>query len=301
MNSTQKAGLVSAALTVAAALIVPAQAADLGGSIKDGYAAPLPVVHSSAGPCYFRADVGGSVSRDPDVKWPVSNEVFDRDRDGDGIIGSDEVHYVYEGDKVSNVEMENTWLADVGIGCGSGSRGLRGEAAFTFRGDRKIDGEPLIYRGTIIGDPVGTPNPDVDDPLHTNVQSYSLMFNGYYDLGNYGGFVPYVGAGVGVAYNIVDDVSFTQNPNLVNVIEGDKTLAFAWSVMAGVGYQISDRAILDFGYRYIDLGDATSGKVDSAHFVNPPVKIDDLGNHEFKVGLRYHFGGDRTAHYEPLK
>ncbi|MDX2259103.1 MAG: outer membrane beta-barrel protein [Hyphomicrobiaceae bacterium] len=284
MISMHKAGLVSAALTVAAALGTPAIAADLGGSIKDGYVAPMRPV--SAGPCYFRADVGGSVSRDPDVSWPVTNHIYQ----GDHIVD------IYEGDEVTGVEMENTWLADVGLGCGSGSRGLRGEAVFTFRGDRKIDGEPPIYNG-----PPGNP-PITDDPLHTNVQSYSLMFNAYYDLGNWRGFVPYVGAGVGVAYNIVDSVYFTENPYLVNTIEGDKTLSFAWSVMTGVGYQISERAILDVGYRYIDLGEAQSGRVDDAYFINPAVKIDDLGAHEFKIGLRYHFGARDSHHdYAPMK
>ncbi len=301
MTIVTKAGLAAATLAVAA-LITPAGAADLGGSIKDGYAAPLPVVHGGgAGPCYFRADVGGSVSRDPDTKWPVYNERFDGDNNNNNTVDSHEVWYEFAGDDVRNVEMENTWLVDVGAGCGSGSRGLRGEATFTFRGDRKLDGEPNFYEGSIVGEPVGTPREVLDDPLHTNVKSYALMFNAFYDMGNFGGFVPYVGAGVGAAYHMVDEVSFTGNPNLINRIEGDKTLSFAWAAMAGVGYQISDRAIIDLGYRYIDMGDAESGRVDSAGFVNPAVKIHDIAAHEFKVGLRYHFGGDRAAVYEPLK
>ncbi len=61
--------------------------------------------------------------------------------------------------------------------------------------------------------------------------------------------------------------------------------------MAGIGWQVTDRAVLDIGYRYMDYGKAQSGKVDSAGFVNPVVRIDDMTAHEFKVGLRYHFGG----------
>lgn len=303
MTNTLKTGLATAAIAIAAAIASPVQAADLRGSLKDGYIAPLRQVHTggAAGPCYVRADVGGSVSRDPDVKWSVFNEVFDTDRDLDGVIDSDEVNYVFTGDEVANEQMGNTWLAEFGAGCGSGSRGLRADVTFQFRGDRKIDGIPPIYRGTIVGQPVGTPNPDVDDPIHTSVKSHSLMFNAYYDMGQFYGFVPYVGAGVGAAYHIVDEVYFTENPNLINRIEGNRDLSFAWSVMAGAGYQISERAILDIGYRYIDLGKATSGRVDSANFVNPEVKIDNLAAHEFKVGIRYHFGSSGCCEYAALK
>jgi opacity protein-like surface antigen len=61
--------------------------------------------------------------------------------------------------------------------------------------------------------------------------------------------------------------------------------------MAGVGYQITDRMTVDFGYRYLDMGKAESGTIDSAGFTNPRVRIDDLAAHEFKVGIRYSFGG----------
>jgi opacity protein-like surface antigen len=300
MTNVYKSGLASAAVALAAVFSTPAMAADLGGSLKDGYVAPLPQVHAAAaGPCYFRADVGASISRDPDMDWQVFNEVFvDQTGAADDdptTVGAHEVNYVNAGSQVQEVSMDNTWLAEVGAGCGSGSRGFRGEVTFGFRGKQDVWGVPPIYQGTIIGQPEGTPNPDVDDPIHTSIKSYTLMVNGFYDLGQYSGFVPYVGAGVGAAYHMVDEVYFTDNPNLINRIEGDKELSFAWSLMAGVAYQVSDRAILDFGYRYIDMGKANSGRVDSAGFVNPRVDLDNIAAHEFKLGLRYHLGSSRSS------
>ena len=172
---------------------------------------------------------------------------------------------------------------------------------FGYRGDRKLDGEPEFYAGTIIGQPDGTVPEVYGDPLHTSIQTYTLMLNAYKDFGNFGGFVPYVGAGIGVAYHDVDEVYFTENPNLTNRIAGNGDLSFAWALMAGVGYQISERAILDLGYRYIDMGSAESGRVDTAGFVNPAVKIDDIDAHEFKIGLRYHFGQSDCCAYEAMK
>jgi opacity protein-like surface antigen len=62
--------------------------------------------------------------------------------------------------------------------------------------------------------------------------------------------------------------------------------------LAGAGFQLSERVILDLGYRFIDMGKAQSGTSDSSGFTNnPPVRVDDLTAHEFKVGLRFHFGG----------
>jgi opacity protein-like surface antigen len=316
MTFSLKAGIALAALAGAAAVAGSASAADLGGnggSMKDGYVEPLPQVsRGPAGPCYFRADVGYSVSRDPDAKWAVNNNTFAGDTgDGyggapNGIIDADEILSVFAGDSVSNTSLENTWFGDVGVGCGSGSRGLRGEVMLGYHGNRKFDGEPQIYNpGPSPGDPVPgyIPPPPLDDPLHTDITSYTMMFNAYKDLGRYGNLTPYVGAGVGVAYNIVDEVYFTGNPALTNRIEGDRDLSFAWSLMAGVGYQISDRAILDVGYRYIDLGEASSGRADNAFFVNPPVELDDISAHEIKVGLRYHFGQSDccAAEYAPMK
>jgi len=301
------AGAASVAILIANISVAPAIAADLGrtygGSMKDGYIAPMPVItRSAAGPCYVRADVGGSVTRDPSVSWPVYNETFTGDANLNGVIDSNEVDFSFAGDALTEVSMDNTWLAEFGAGCGSGSRGFRGEIMFGVRGNRDVVGVPAIYNGTIIGDPAVAPTPDpIDDPLHTSIKSYTMMLNLYHDVGRFGSFVPYIGAGVGAAYHIVDEVYFTENPNLINRIEGNRDLTFAWSVMAGVGYQISDRAILDFGYKYIDMGKATSGRVDNANFVNPRVSFDDLAAHEFKVGLRYHFGGAGTPSYASLK
>ncbi len=311
MNTFDKARIASAAFAVAA-ITAPAMAADLGGSVKDGYV-PLPqVVHDAAGPCYFRADVGYSWSRSPDAKWPVNNinRYWSGDPSADGVADHyDPAYtgymtgesYTYVGDEVANASLENTWLGEIGAGCGSGSRGFRAEVMLGYRGDRKFEGEPREF--TITNEYPNDPwydEPVTGDPMHTSLKTYTLMLNVYRDLGNWGGFVPYVGAGVGAAYHQLDNISFTQNPFLTSQIHGNNDLAFAWSLMAGVGYQISDRAILDLGYRYIDMGSISSQRSDTGFNVNPAVKFDDLTAHEIKVGLRYHLGGG-TATIEHLK
>ncbi len=311
MKSTLKAGIALAALSAAVAIAGSASAADLGGSMKDGYIQPMPeVVRGPSGPCYFRADVGYSWSQDPELTWPVNNQTISVLDDGFGNYNEVSRTSTFVGDSVANASRENSAFGEVGMGCGSGPRGLRGEVMFGFHGDRKIDGEPnpfSIDYVDVTPVPVNPPPVDVpvvDDPLHTSVQSYTMMFNAYKDLGQFGRITPYAGAGIGVAYHIVDETFFTGNPNLTNRIEGDRDLSFAWALMAGVGYQVSDRATIDFGYRYLDLGSVETGRVDNAGFVNPAVQIDDITSHEIKVGLRYSFGGGSdccAAQYAPLK
>lgn len=292
MKCVHSAGLAVAAAAISVCISSAAFAGGFDGyrgSVKDG---PVIIQNVPAvGPCYFRGDVGYSASTSPNVGWPVNSITNEYDGTDPGNPGSlVGTHYTYMGDEVANVEIENSWLGEIGVGCGSGSRGFRFDFTLGYRGKRKVDGEPREFTVTDVytGTPYETP---VDgDPLHTDLTTYTAMFNIYHDLGKWGRVVPYVGVGLGVAYHKVGDVSFTENANLVNVIEGNSDLSFAWSLMAGFGYQISNRAVLDVGYRYIDMGSATSGRVDSSGYANPRVKIDDIAAHEFKIGLRYHFG-----------
>ena len=317
MKVVFKTGLATAALamTACASSVI---AADLGGyqgsapayagSIKDGgYAAPSYAARGPAGPCYFRGDIGYSHSNKPDVSWPVSADAktITTNAATGNVTTTDSSTYL--GDSVTGTSMANAWFGGVGLGCGMGSHGIRGEAMIDFRGWRKIAGEPLTYTNTVTNVTVGVPPPApvptaVTDPLHSSIKTTTLMFNAYKDLGNFNGITPYVGAGVGVAYNQMSETYFTGNVALPNRIEGDSRVSLAWSLMAGIGWQVSDRAILDFGYRYIDMGKAQSGRVDTANFANPRVLVNDISAHEVKLGLRYHFGGvaEQVA-YAPMK
>ena len=300
MKVAFKAACASAAL-VATCFTTPVMSADLYGSIKDGYVPQLPQVHRSAGPCYARGDVGYGFSRDNGAKFDTFNQVNDHIRNfdaGDNEVSDATINTqdIFIGDSFVSEGFDNYWFGEVGFGCGSGSRGFRGDVTFGFRQSRDFWGTPLTrtvthnyedFGPTIVAPGLSSTTTSMTDAFHTDIKSYSLLFNGYYDLGNFRGFVPYVGAGIGVAYNVVDDVTALWLPG---AIEGDEKLSFAWQVSTGVGYQIRENMILDIGYRYLDLGDAESGRIDGGYNINPPVRFETLRSHEIKVGLRYHFG-----------
>ena len=94
----------------------------------------------------------------------------------------------------------------------------------------------------------------------TRYWNSTTLVNGYVDLGTWYGVTPYVGAGVGAAYNNIDFVVSDSSWNL------------AWAGMVGAAYHLSANLSVDFGYRYIDFGSVNNL---------------DFTAHEFRVGFRY--------------
>jgi opacity protein-like surface antigen len=225
-----------------------------GGSIKDSGPAYAPEYRPASNPCYMRADVGYGWSG----KATLRRSSYD---DNDNYLGDD----------VTGSKSSGAWLTDLGLGCGQGSHGFRGELVLGLRGSQSITGMTL--------DGVG---------MEADVRSYTGMMNAYYDMGSFGGFVPYVGAGIGAAYNKMGNVTQTGG----GYVDGGEHVSLAWSLLAGVGYKISDRLTLDLGYRYIDLGSVSSSEVKhcpcgDASLTNR-LKADDLTAHELKLGMRFY-------------
>jgi opacity protein-like surface antigen len=125
---------------------------------------------------------------------------------------------------------------------------------------------PARYTGSI-----ATP-----DDTRAKIRSASVLLNGYLDLGTWYGLTPYVGAGAGGALVKVSDV---QGPI---VAESNSRWNFAWAGMTGVAWTVAPNLQIDFGYRYLHLGKGESGGPNTVSFNN-------IGGHEARVGLRWHF------------
>ncbi|WP_274627490.1 outer membrane protein [Arvimicrobium flavum] len=151
------------------------------------------------------------------------------------------------------------------------------------------------------------------DPFSVSVDtsSYSaflLLANAYVDLGTYAGFTPYVGAGIGGAYVKWDDLRNTIDPGIDNLHKGAAGWRFAWSLMAGASYCLTDRLALDGGYRYTNVEGGRMFEEYSSSGVSlgaGPGFDDGFNIHEVRAGLRYSFGGNsncyvpQTVAYEP--
>lgn len=122
----------------------------------------------------------------------------------------------------------------------------------------------------------------------TENEIWTGMVNAYADLGTYVGFTPYVGAGIGVAAT-KRNYSFSENfvdGAIVDVAYADNALqyVFAYSIGAGVNYQLTKNLSVDLGYEYFSAPDA-----EYVTMVTPTTYAINSGvdYHQVKLGLRY--------------
>lgn len=126
------------------------------------------------------------------------------------------------------------------------------------------------------------------------ITAYSALANVYADLGDFHGLTPYLGAGAGASYLKTSDVkSSAQDGFSGNYPKGEGKWNFAWALMAGVEYPITERLSLDLGYRYLNLGDAETGSVTEnlgagVAGKTTKIKYEDIQAHEVRLGLRYY-------------
>lgn len=123
---------------------------------------------------------------------------------------------------------------------------------------------------------------------------FLVMANAFVDLGTYSRLTPYVGVGAGASYTMIDNFTDTNTPqSSVAYADDNGEWAFAWAVYAGLGFEVNERFTLDMGYRYLHLGDAASGDIDStaiAGTVENPMEFNGISSHDFTLGFRYALG-----------
>jgi opacity protein-like surface antigen len=109
---------------------------------------------------------------------------------------------------------------------------------------------------------------------HFDVASYGYLVNAYYDFDfcNWGGIKPYVGAGMGYAHNTFDQCIQTQFRGHCK-LQGDQ---FAWQLIAGVAYPLTDCVDVALEYRYFNAG-------------NSKIHHGQLHHHDVGAALRYWF------------
>ena len=143
----------------------------------------------------------------------------------------------------------------------------------------------------------------------------AVMLNALYDFDEFGKFAPYVGAGVGLVFTDAtiaahdfpeaDNSGQLRNPVCVGdrpSIAGfsceysDRDSGLGWQLLAGLGYDITDKLTWDTNYRYLQASDASlDGAIINAAtgaFTSGQADVDGIGAHQLLTGFRYRFGGD---------
>lgn len=124
-------------------------------------------------------------------------------------------------------------------------------------------------------------NTTIPSDYRMKIEAVTTLANLYLDLGTWGGFTPYIGAGAGMSWLRTSDVFSVSYP--VDNLPKEGHWDFAWAAMAGVAYNLTPSLLFDMSYRYLQMGDAiTTGDV----WVNQ-ISIRDPQSHEFRIGIRY--------------
>lgn len=209
---------------------------------------------------YLRGDIGYKIYSTPDASYDNPDIGYDVPGSGQ-LFGED---------------LDDTAVVGVGIGY---------QFNDYLRTDLTLDYEfKAGFHGDL--DCLGPCGDGGSSDEYADIDAWTGLVNVYADLGDYYGFKPYVGGGIGASYLTTSDVYSVNPPGGVPEGEidgdGDSTWNFAWALTAGTAYQISDRMLLDLNYRYVNLGDAQTGDVNGE-----PIEINNIDAHEVRVGLRY--------------
>ncbi|HEY0293170.1 MAG TPA: outer membrane protein [Hansschlegelia sp.] len=203
---------------------------------------------------YLRGDVGYKIYRNPKVSYGGTGYRHE-DLDDTGVIGGGVGYKI------------NEWA--------------RVDATVDYEFKSDFHGKlicPTTACGTLA-------NPYSSEKA--KVSAITPLLNVYADLGTWHGFTPYIGAGAGASYIMIDDYKYANPNGGTGKNRGGNDWSFSWALMAGVGYQVSDNVIIDAGYRYLNLGDGKTKKTNGGFNGSKSIKFDDLQAHEFRVGVRY--------------
>jgi opacity protein-like surface antigen len=190
-----------------------------------------------------------------------------------------------------------TWSGDLSFGVGFGYR-------FTdmLRADITAENFNLRFDGTRAfaspcpGETAGTTCSATDTAM---LNSWSILANGYVDLGTIAKFTPYLGAGAGVTYANWGDATSNYTcagagcagGTVVRTQTGIDSWRFTYALMAGFAYDISKNFKLDVGYmfRLVAGGSTFAFSAPSQAAGASGVQASDPGfnQHEIKLGLRY--------------
>ena len=126
------------------------------------------------------------------------------------------------------------------------------------------------------------------DAYQGYLKSWVILANGFVDLGTWNCFTPFVGVGIGGAYN--------QMADLVDMGIGQTGAGFgrntaewhmAYALYAGIGYEVSKNLKVDLSYRYLNYGSITDTIDCIGGCIPDSYKFGNLYSHDIMLGLRW--------------
>lgn len=277
---------------------------------------------------YLRGDVGVGINNRPKLRTsPDPLAVL-------GPIGNG-VTLTSSTYGFNNLDLSSSALVSAGIGYQFNSW-FRFDVTGEYRGGAHLSGSDQYNSvGTYVGGvPAGFTgkgpfpyNASLRNFYSGHISSIVAMANGYFDLGSWNGLTPYVGAGIGMAYNTLSGLN-DNGFNYVTITDGgvgatapavSQTTGYpsggywtnksrtnvAWALMTGVSYNVSSNLKLELGYRYMNLGTFKSGSQQCYNAngtiggggCNYTITTQKLGSHDLRIGMRWMLGETAPVRY----
>jgi len=128
------------------------------------------------------------------------------------------------------------------------------------------------------------------DQYNAFLKSDIFLANAYIDLGTWNCLTPFIGFGLGGAYNTFSDLSDLGVGTSGNGIGTNTSqLNFAWALHAGLDYHVTDNFTVELAYRYLSYG-SVSDQINCLGGCNPDIyKLQDLTSQDFLLGVRWRF------------
>jgi opacity protein-like surface antigen len=166
-----------------------------------------------------------------------------------------------------------------------------GGIGYEFNNWLRFDGTAEYRSKTAISAFGAFPNNPVNgtDFFNGYLKSWVFLANAYVDLGTWNCFTPFVGAGIGAAYNTMSGLTdFNTNGGLGRGIGRDSSeWHLAWALHAGVAYNVTKNFKVELAYRYLNFGSVTD-TIDCIGGCNPDsLKFGSLSSQDIKLGLRW--------------
>jgi opacity protein-like surface antigen len=245
------------AAAIAALVSTAAFAADM--PLPQPVYQPVVAEPCCAGAWYLRGDVGVGIMNRANLVYeqnPLNNSDF----------------------SIQHNSIDDTTILGAGIGY-EFNNWFRADFTAEYRTKAAVNAYGLYNFNGVFG-----------DNYTGSIRSTVLLANGYIDLGTWNCLTPFIGAGVGVAFNTLDDFVDTglgtsgsgsgQNPTEAHL---------AWALHAGLSYAVTQNFTVQLAYRYLSYGSITD-TVNCIGGCHPDsYKFDNLSSNDIMLGFRWRF------------
>lgn len=152
----------------------------------------------------------------------------------------------------------------------------RFEVEYGYYGKIKYNADPVLLNAT-------------EQVLNSSITNHVVQFNFYHDFsGLWDRFIPYVGAGIGPAFNRVSSTATIINDPIIGtqtITNSQNKTNMAWNIRAGARIRLSPQFTADAGYQYIQFGKTAPWQLAGQN----QLQIQKMSANTLMLGLTWQF------------